>query len=168
MQCPACSGDLVSVNTQNHYGTRLVVETCTACGGFWLEAIEPVGIGFEAVKALDGDAPLEDIATEPRDDFRACPQCNTALREITGGTVPEGLHIDRCDTCHGMWFDRGELLVYKSALEAKRNTMRKEEFAEAQKRYRNHRLAAAQAYRRRAGFTSLGLLGALDGLTDIT
>lgn len=120
MMCPACQGELAPIDTQGHYGTRLTVDSCLQCLGFWLEAIEPASIGHAAVTDLEGDANLNDIVTQPRSDFRGCPQCRVALEEITGGNVPEGLHVDTCPQCHGMWFDRGELLVYKSVLEQKR------------------------------------------------
>ena len=166
MSCPACDGDLVPVQTENHYGTRLVVDACAQCRGYWLKAIEPVGIGFEAVKALEGDADLAAIATEPRSDFRGCPTCGTALEEISGGLVPEGLHIDTCNTCRGMWFDRGELLVYKSALEAKRQTMRDEELGRKKKRHLENRVVAALNSKGGAAMTGLGLAGAIDALID--
>ncbi|TKB75121.1 MAG: hypothetical protein E8D45_07980 [Nitrospira sp.] len=35
-----------------------------------------------------------------------CPRCsNVLLNEITKA----GVLVDLCDTCHGMWLDRGEL-----------------------------------------------------------
>lgn len=34
-----------------------------------------------------------------------CPQCNTAMQEIT----KTGVLIDLCPTCKGVWLDRGEL-----------------------------------------------------------
>ena len=34
-----------------------------------------------------------------------CPRCDGSLRE----EVYDEVHIDRCDTCHGVWLDTGEL-----------------------------------------------------------
>lgn len=34
-----------------------------------------------------------------------CPNCQTGMKEITR----EGVQIDMCATCHGVWLDRGEL-----------------------------------------------------------
>jgi len=34
-----------------------------------------------------------------------CPQCNTAMQEIT----KTGVLIDICPTCKGVWLERGEL-----------------------------------------------------------
>ncbi len=130
MNCPACSGDLQPVDTEGHYGTRLVVDSCAQCRGFWLERIEPVSIGHQAVTDLEGDADLGAISTQRRSDFRKCPKCQTGLAEFTGAGMPEGLHVDTCTTCDGMWFDRGELLVYKSGLEQKRKARNEQAFKE--------------------------------------
>ncbi|MCA1591483.1 MAG: zf-TFIIB domain-containing protein [Acidobacteria bacterium] len=35
-----------------------------------------------------------------------CPRCTGKLHEVSA----EGLHLDRCDTCHGIWLDAGELV----------------------------------------------------------
>ena len=34
-----------------------------------------------------------------------CPRCNVLLNEI----AKAGVLVDLCDTCHGLWLDRGEL-----------------------------------------------------------
>jgi ribosomal protein L37AE/L43A len=34
-----------------------------------------------------------------------CPRCDGTLREVEQGDV----RIDRCDKCHGIWLDAGEL-----------------------------------------------------------
>ena len=34
-----------------------------------------------------------------------CPRCNVLLNEI----ATAGVLVDLCDTCHGLWLDRGEL-----------------------------------------------------------
>ena len=34
-----------------------------------------------------------------------CPKCQHGMQEVTH----EGIVIDRCTHCHGLWFDAGEL-----------------------------------------------------------
>src|SRR5687768_5446116 len=34
-----------------------------------------------------------------------CPRCGTALAQVKRGE----LMLDTCDTCHGVWLDRGEI-----------------------------------------------------------
>lgn len=134
VSCPACSDALVPVEAAGHYGARMIVTTCSGCRGLWLKAGDPVAVGHESIIALEGDADLGGITTQPRADFRACPDCRTALEEMIGGLIPAGLHIDTCRQCHGMWFDRGELLVYKSALEEKRKKASQQERDRMKKR----------------------------------
>lgn len=134
LRCPVCREPMVRVDARGHYGTKIPVETCPACRGFWLDAIEPVSLGHQAVVDLEGDADFAEIQTAPRDDYRPCPVCNVALHESTGGGLPEGLRVDACPTCRGMWFDRGELLVYKSALEAKRKHNQQDELERVRER----------------------------------
>ena len=81
----------------------MVVERCANCLGFWLESMNVVGVGHQATLALEGDADFAEIETTPRSDFRGCPQCHVGLEEISGSNVPEGLHVDRCPKCRGMF-----------------------------------------------------------------
>ena len=45
---------------------------------------------------------------EPAASSRTCPQCDTPLHTIRSAT-DENLILDRCETCYGIFFDRGEL-----------------------------------------------------------
>jgi Zn-finger nucleic acid-binding protein len=51
--------------------------------------------------------------------------------------MPSGLHVDFCTGCHGFWFDKGELMIYESFLEKKRQRFRK---SEEEKRARKRQL----------------------------
>ena len=44
-------------------------------------------------------------AEQARANAIHCPKCEGTLLEITH----EGVQIDRCDTCNGVWLDAGEL-----------------------------------------------------------
>jgi len=48
------------------------------------------------------------------DESLACPQCTTPLRVIEIAIDPK-LRIERCNTCHGMFFNPGELEVLLEA-----------------------------------------------------
>jgi len=41
--------------------------------------------------------------------FMKCPKCGKQLEEIQH----EGLYIDKCSGCDGIWFDRGELEIVR-------------------------------------------------------
>ena len=132
MQCPACSGGLIPVEVSNHYGSPIELDTCLECQGFWLDRGETKGLAYKATTKLEGAADLDEVRSAPRSDVRMCPRCGVALREVSGGVLPEGIHVDVCGECRGRWFDRGELLVVKSALEARRKRKIKDEQAKLQ------------------------------------
>jgi len=43
-----------------------------------------------------------------------CPNCNESMREVTR----EGVQIDMCPSCRGVWLDRGELEKLMSSVKA--------------------------------------------------
>ncbi|MFA4985783.1 MAG: zf-TFIIB domain-containing protein [Candidatus Brocadiia bacterium] len=50
--------------------------------------------------------------------FMHCPKCATVLKTIT----IEGLEIDECPQCKGIWFDVGELEMYQKMTEEKKKS----------------------------------------------
>ena len=105
---------------RGHYGAKLMVFQCPECSGFWVDGKVVIAISRDSAIDVESDVSIEEISTESRDIPAFCPRCETHLMEQTGGTLPRGLHIDYCRGCHGYWFDKGELMVYKSYLEEKR------------------------------------------------
>ena len=62
-----------------------------------------------------------------------CPQCNTAMQEVT----KTGVLIDLCSTCKGVWLDRGELeKILSRAREVEREW--EEEYQRPDRRRREH------------------------------
>lgn len=120
MLCPVCRCALEVVETEGHYGTALTVQRCVDCGGYWLDGSKAIALGFQAAVDLDGDADLDAVVCAPRDEARYCPRCSQVLEEVSGPPLPDGLHVDQCVPCRGLWFDGGELLLYKSASEVRR------------------------------------------------
>ena len=53
---------------------------------------------LEKLRAKRGAAEAEELL--PR-----CPKCDGSLIEVSH----EGVQIDRCNKCHGIWLDAGEL-----------------------------------------------------------
>jgi Zn-finger nucleic acid-binding protein len=88
------------------------VDRCTACGGIWLDAVEP-----ERLRALAGSEEIDtgDEMVGQRmnelDEEIDCPRCRTALtRRMTAG----GIEIDSCPRCLGSYFDAGEFRSFKA------------------------------------------------------
>jgi Zn-finger nucleic acid-binding protein len=108
--CPKCSSVLDRVDVRN-----VDVDVCPECGGLWLDRGELVKLKLTAAKDLDdlaermaGDRKVPPTSSKVK---LRCPACNGRLTPLE---VPEA-DLDICETCCGLWLDRGEL---EPALEA--------------------------------------------------
>ena len=115
------------LEAQSHYGTKLLIFQCAECFGIWLDGATVGAISHDSAVEAEAEIDLEEISTEPRTIGIFCPRCEINLVEEAGGGLPEGLHIDYCTGCNGYWFDRGELMIYKSHIENKRKAFKKQE-----------------------------------------
>jgi len=97
----------------------LEVDLCPRCGGLWLDRGEITRAArlpeaeLVRLRALltdsGGPPPLAAESTVP------CPACAGELSEATLGKV----HVDYCETCHGIFLDRGELEEALIAVQAR-------------------------------------------------
>jgi Zn-finger nucleic acid-binding protein len=95
----------------------LEVDLCPKCGGLWLDRGEISRAARLPEKELSrlrsllagqsGPPPVPTEAVAP------CPACPGKLSERLLGSV----HVDTCDSCQGLFLDKGEL---ESAVEAVR------------------------------------------------
>jgi len=100
--CPRC---------YDPFHTKVVegvsVDLCDRCGGLWLDRGE--------AECLLRSQPLPDFLTNPsarqqsvefrRQGQRECPRCSVALQLA----AVEGVQLDGCAQCGGVFLDRGEL-----------------------------------------------------------
>lgn len=102
--CGKCGGQLHTQQTQD----GAILDRCGDCGGVWLEAEEVRRILGRDVE-LPVLATLAPLAASPLDEVVGdCPWCRVKLElRPVPGTPP--FHIERCQRCHGMWLDEGEL-----------------------------------------------------------
>lgn len=108
MKCPRCFTEL----RQEHL-TSIPLATCATCHGTWYE-----GVGLAKLLRLKQSG---DLMAFSRDWFEQeksellCPRCETNMlaRTFVRG---EQFTIDQCGSCHGVWFDPGELLKSKEAI----------------------------------------------------
>ena len=126
---------------KGHYGAKLSVFQCPECSGLWVDGEVVVALSHDSALAVEDHVEFEEISMEPRELRVFCPRCEAPLMEQSGGRLPKGLHIDFCNGCHGYWFDKGELMIYKSYLEKRRQTSRQ---LMAKDRERNERLRRAR------------------------
>ena len=61
----------------------------------------------ERIRRLREKQEAEEKARERRSHFMKCPKCGA---DLTTETL-QGVQIDRCPECHGLWLDQGELEV---------------------------------------------------------
>jgi Zn-finger nucleic acid-binding protein len=100
MNCPKCTGDLVPIET----GELVEVDFCGACKGIFFDPGE-AGIWLEMASDLPQ---LEASLGQARATDLSCPKCGEGFQELphAGGS---NLLLDRCQGCHGIWFDAAEI-----------------------------------------------------------
>jgi Zn-finger nucleic acid-binding protein len=125
--CPKCRDHMDQHEARGHYGTRLFMFQCPECFGIWLDGETVGAISHDSAIEAEVDVDFGEISTVPRTIGIFCPRCEINLVEQVGGGLPEGLHIDYCTSCNGYWFDRGELMIYKSHIENKRKALKDQE-----------------------------------------
>jgi Zn-finger nucleic acid-binding protein len=107
MKCPACSQNLIQINTGG-----LVVDVCQeGCGGIWFDNRELQQV--DEAHEFDLEPLLNiryDLGIEV--DYRArreCPRCPGVILMRQGYAGSSRIQVDRCATCGGFWLDGGEL-----------------------------------------------------------
>jgi Zn-finger nucleic acid-binding protein len=122
--CPVCLGvSLEKARVGPHQ--ELVLDACRRCGGIWFELGEVQRLKRHRPSALwervreqrepfrmqchNCHAPMDrDAASCPTcawSNAIDCPVCQRAME----AQVHEGLRLDICRHCHGVWFDHAEL-----------------------------------------------------------
>jgi ribosomal protein L37AE/L43A len=59
----------------------------------------------EALEKIRAQREAEEQATQAQAAKLQCPKCDGMLTEVTH----DGIQIDQCDKCGGVWLDAGEL-----------------------------------------------------------
>ena len=97
----------------------LEVDLCPRCGGLWLDRGEITRAARLPEQELTR---LRGLLTDaggppplPTDSVVPCPACEGQLSEVTLGSV----HVDYCDSCQGIFLDRGELEDALTAVRAR-------------------------------------------------
>ena len=129
---------------KGHYGALMHIFQCGGCLGLWVDGDVVVAISHDSALEAEAEVNFEEILTEPREIPIMCPRCEIKLMEQTGGRLPQGLRIDYCRSCSGYWFDKGELMIYKSHLENKRKKFRQNEEEKRQRKAAQSPLPATQ------------------------
>jgi len=118
MRCPDCGGGLISVETKGQEGHLLKIEYCSSCGGYFLDQWEANRIPFEEVLLLASKLP-KPIKSDIFGGSNLCPHCFIPLEVLHHASIPNNCIVKYCSQCHGNWFQRGQLLIFKRAQRAR-------------------------------------------------
>lgn len=106
MQCLRCNVIMKKILLNG----VVVVDYCEGCGSFWLDKHEfenAINTKHVDTQLLAKKAKEESMIEKHRifyDEF--CPKCSIGTIHIS---EKNGIKIDRCNECGGMFFDKGEL-----------------------------------------------------------
>ncbi len=104
MKCPSCQEILFAVEFD-----EIELDYCGACHGIWLDAGE-LDLLLENHTLTEGFLSSGNPSVTEGEEARLCPICDSPMHKlVTGGAKP--IIHDQCPKGHGIWFDRGELLV---------------------------------------------------------
>jgi Zn-finger nucleic acid-binding protein len=133
--CPVCLGATMKKVRLRGSGRTLVLDYCPRCGGVWFELGEVQSLRAHAETSFwSSIAPRVDQFRMPCHSCQAiidrnadkCPACGWSNRidcptcgNKLAPEIHEGLRLDVCAKCKGVWFDHIELdAIWKSALNA--------------------------------------------------
>lgn len=113
--CPMCKqGELL----RSTYDEKLPINECDFCGGAWLRAHEyAVWLRTQTPGTFDFDileTQINNQVIEASKKASICPDCGHLLRSYKIGSNVD-FNLDRCNTCHGVWFDKNEWGILKAA-----------------------------------------------------
>ena len=111
MRCPRCDSTLTTIDYEG-----VEIETCSGCGGEWLDGEELGNIvrirerrfDPEEQRAVAMAEPVPGVPTHEAEHELPCPKGHGMMEPVNyGGT--SGLIIDRCPSCRGVWVDDREM-----------------------------------------------------------
>ena len=105
MLCIKCQTEMIKTIFES-----VLVDYCPRCKSFWLDGEEFERSLYE--KGFDVEHTHKKAVIENKEestkcqDFSLCPRCQaTNLSQV----MRDGVILDQCPSCHGIFFDDGEL-----------------------------------------------------------
>lgn len=112
-KCPVCKNTILrSTQLEN----SLPVSECDFCGGtwirandyaLWLKSQKPGYFDESKTKEASNRFPVTELIKAI-----VCPDCGHFLRRYKIGSKVD-FHLDRCNSCNGVWLDRNEWQLLK-------------------------------------------------------
>lgn len=88
----------------------VLIDYCPECRGIWLDGGE-----FDAILLREGEE-TEKLWKKAKVEMAAVQRfvpeeshCRCCIQGFVETFVKNGIEVDECDHCHGMFFDKGEL-----------------------------------------------------------
>ena len=120
-QCPKCFSSLKSEVLQRSIW-KVQIDKCLNCKGLYLDKGE--------LMTLTGNRPLHDLTTKylgiDSGSELICPSCGSLMDD----EHVEGIEIDVCLQCNGVWLDKDELELLKNTDSKKMKSLSPEKLAE--------------------------------------
>ena len=113
MLCERCDTDMQTV-----FYEGVTIQLCMSCKGIFLSK-KKLGIIEDSREIeIPDDTPYPRNGVEVR---RHCPKCEIGMKKVRHGKIRSTM-IDYCETCTGIWLDKGELASIQFSYEiAERN-----------------------------------------------
>ena len=143
--CPVCVGVMMEKKAVGDRSVAVTLDYCPRCGGLWFDrgevgrvaqrhasVVQPLLIdkGVRVKPPCQGcgtplDRNAESCGVCGRRNVLSCPVCDERMDRVDR----DGLVLDVCKRCHGVWFDNAELtsiwrLKYAEALATRRSSAR--------------------------------------------
>jgi len=107
MDCPRCDGSLSPLRGKGN----VIVDYCDHCGGVWYDAGE-----FASFYEVFGPIPVLAEGANPTIGV-TCPRCTVAMVEVSYPPY-DGVRVDTCRDCDGLWLDKGEAVELREKVRA--------------------------------------------------
>ena len=120
-ECPRCFS-VLNPEVVRKGIWKVKIDKCTSCSGIYLDKGE--------LMTLTGNRPLHHLTTKhlgvDSDSELLCPSCGSLMDDEHA----EGIEIDVCLKCNGVWLDKNELDQLRTIDPAKMKSLSPEKLAE--------------------------------------
>ncbi len=107
MRCPKC--DNVEMMAFNFHDVE--IDRCPRCSGVWLDKDELEAILQRQLGTIIDMPSFSRDKSESDHKPAHCHRCDNDMIDLVGAA---DIRFEWCDTCEGMFFDRGELTVIQT------------------------------------------------------
>lgn len=105
MNCPKCN---IELGVYNRNG--LNIRYCKTCKSMWISfpTLQKISEMLDLKQPILNPVELQGLKI--KEELRTCPSCEKTMEKV----FFNGIIVDKCVACNGVWFDNGELSKYFS------------------------------------------------------